>query len=35
MSERELNALGVRGWELAGVTSSSNTTQFYFKRVRT
>jgi hypothetical protein len=34
-SEQELNTLGAAGWELAGVVPLRETTQFYFKRVRT
>jgi len=32
--EIELNALGVDGWELAGVASDSPLIYFYFKRLR-
>ena len=34
LSERELNELGTRGWELVGVLALSGKAQFYFKRVR-
>jgi hypothetical protein len=34
LSERELNELGARGWELVGVAALSGKAQFYFKRVR-
>ena len=32
LSEQELNALGVEGWELAGIASLPGETYFYFKR---
>jgi len=35
LSEGELNALGAGGWELVGVIGLPDTSQFYFKRVRT
>jgi hypothetical protein len=35
VSEEELNALGAEGWELVGLVALPETTQFYFKRVRT
>ena len=35
LSEGELNALGAGGWELVGVIGLKDTSQFYFKRVRT
>jgi hypothetical protein len=34
LSEQELNALGVSGWELAGVVTLADKVQFYFKRIR-
>jgi hypothetical protein len=34
LSQDELNVLGKAGWELIGVVASSNTVQFYFKRIR-
>jgi hypothetical protein len=34
LSEDELNALGVDGWELAGAATLPQQVQFYFKRVR-
>jgi hypothetical protein len=33
-SERELNALGADGWELAGIASLPNDVYFYFKRLQ-
>jgi len=33
LSEEELNALGVSGWELAAVVTLRRTVLFYFKRV--
>jgi hypothetical protein len=35
LSEDELNALGVSGWELVGVVPLAGKVQFFFKRVRT
>lgn len=34
LSEQELNALGVSGWELVGVVTLPDQVQFYFKRIR-
>jgi hypothetical protein len=34
VSEKELNALGVDGWELAGVVTLQQKVHFYFKRIR-
>jgi hypothetical protein len=34
LSERELNALGAEGWELAGIASLPNEVHFYFMRLR-
>jgi hypothetical protein len=34
LSEQELNELGSKGWELAGVATLPDKVQFYFKRVR-
>ena len=34
LSEQELNALGVSGWELAGVVTLAGNVQFYFKRLQ-
>jgi len=33
-SEEELNKLGKKGWELAGVYSDSPFVHFYFKRLK-
>jgi hypothetical protein len=35
LSEEELDALGSKGWELAGIAPAAGTVIFYFKRVRT
>jgi hypothetical protein len=35
LSEEELNALGVSGWELAAVVTLRRTVLFYFKQVAT
>jgi hypothetical protein len=35
LSEEELNALGVSGWELTGVVTLRRRVHFYFKRIRT
>jgi hypothetical protein len=35
LSEDDLNALGLEGWELAGTATLPHQVQFYFKRVRT
>jgi hypothetical protein len=32
-TEAELNALGARGWELAGVVRTDDAVHFYFKRL--
>lgn len=34
MEETELNALGRDAWELVGVVTTPQSTQFYFKRER-
>lgn len=34
VSEQELNALGVSGWELVGVVTLPGNVQFFFKRIR-
>jgi hypothetical protein len=34
LSEKELNELGVSGWELVGVVAVLGKVHFYFKRVR-
>lgn len=34
LSEQELNALGLKRWELAGVATLPDKVEFYFKRVR-
>jgi hypothetical protein len=34
LSEPELNALGLKRWELAGVATLPDKVEFYFKRVR-
>lgn len=33
-SEAELNALGEKHWELAGIATAGSTVHFYFKRER-
>jgi hypothetical protein len=35
ISEDDLNALGAEGWELVGVIGAPDTSQSYFKRLRT
>jgi hypothetical protein len=35
VSEQELNALGVSGWELTGVVTLPGRVELYFKRLRT
>jgi hypothetical protein len=32
IGEKEMNALGAEGWELAGVTAYADNSAFYFKR---
>jgi hypothetical protein len=34
LSEHELNEIGLKGWELAGVATRPDKVRFYFKRVR-
>jgi hypothetical protein len=34
LSEDDLNALGLAGWELAGTATLAEQVQFFFKRVR-
>jgi hypothetical protein len=32
LSEKDMNALGAQGWELAGATAYADNSAFYFKR---